>query len=156
MDFINALKEIGIENQESREYSLEERCELLGITDVKKDIEKLEFLWCTIDLEGDTHEVIAESENLILVDDIIGVARSPIAKVENWIELLGHLHKKRNFDAYEGKEQFERYMLSDRKDVPIVYEFENNYYVAGEGKHRVTISKCLGLDKIKAKIYHVE
>lgn len=146
-------------DQESKDYTLEEKCEKFNVTESRKRIiESLRFVWNNIydDVNCNVCRVVNVSNDLILVDSIEGISRPPYSEVNNWFEMLGHLHKKTCFDKYSSEEQFKQFVISERKDIPEVYEYQNKYYVHGEGKHRITIAKCLGLNLIRAKIYHVE
>jgi hypothetical protein len=40
--------------------------------------------------------------------------------------------------------------MSDRTDsLPCVYKVDNQYYIAGDGLHRLTMAKCLGGKQVK-------
>ena len=124
----------------------EERLEKLGIDfECKRIIEKLEFK--KIDVNNE--EYCFTSHSIILVSDVIGINRPD--NVENWIECLFNLHKKRNFDLFQSKEIFEKFLVAgddDCEDLPHVIEEDGKYFIAGSGKHRITFAKCLGIKNI--------
>lgn len=63
----------------------------------------------------------------------------------------------RNFNEYK-KEKFEKIILDPPTidNTPQVIKFGNNYYIDGEGKHRLTMAKCLGLEIVVADVIHIQ
>lgn len=87
------------------------------------------------------------------MSDIVGINRQD--DVENWIECLLSLHKKRNFDLFSDKSTFEKFLTTvknDDNDLPHVIEEGGKDFVAGNGKHRITFAKCLGIKTIIARV----
>ncbi|BDH60690.1 hypothetical protein MTP04_08200 [Lysinibacillus sp. PLM2] len=65
------------------------------------------------------------------------------------------VYKGINFTKFKNKEQFEQFILSDPYiGHPLVTVLNNKYYIQGEGKHRLTIAKCLGLKKAKVVVVY--
>ena len=74
---------------------------------------------------------------------------------DSWLELLYGLHKMRNFDIFN-IESFSKFIEDpyDLYDLPIVVKHNEEYYIDGNGKHRLTMAKCLGLKKVKVIMYY--
>ncbi len=80
-------------------------------------------------------------------DKIVGVYRPLHA--ETWLGMLDsqYCHKTRNFQEFEtkGLAAFKEFLSHpSEEDLPIVIQYNNEYYIAGEGLHRLTIAKCIG------------
>lgn len=135
---------------------LQKKIKILGIG--KKDkinkIKKLKYIPFP-DIEY--KELRIEEKQEIRLDELVGLNRSDAHQFENWLEVLDSLHKMRNFNEYK-KEQFEKIILDPPTidNTPQVIKFGNNYYIDGEGKHRLTMAKCLGLEIVVADVIHIE
>ncbi|WP_139329067.1 hypothetical protein [Aeromonas hydrophila] len=129
----------------SRKWSNEERLELLSIDANKQErIKKLLFKHVDHDDENRSPVVFKK----IKLVDLVGINRA--VPVDNWLDLLLHLHKKKNFDEFKGQDEFNKYVSSlnsGNGDCPHVLEVDNKYYIDGNGKHRLTIAKCLEMDE---------
>ncbi|WP_039046298.1 hypothetical protein [Plesiomonas shigelloides] len=138
-------KEIGLDRNKPREWSNEARLELLSI-DLTKRQKIINFTFERVNYDDINIKSIGFKK--IKITDLVGINRYD--DVENWLELLFKLHKKRNFDTYNGREQFEKYansLSNENDDCPHVLEVDNKYYIHSNGKHRLTIAKCLELDE---------
>ncbi|MCM3005777.1 hypothetical protein [Priestia koreensis] len=99
-----------------------------------------------------TDDEFDESKNelkVINLIDLVGVCRPDADKVENWLEALDILvYKGISFNRYKGREQFEKFMLDPERWgqwYPVVTYIDDKYYIEGDGKHRLTIAKCVGI-----------
>lgn len=85
------------------------------------------------------------------LNDLVGMCRPDADRVNNWLEALDVLvYKENNFIRYSGKEQFEKFMLNPEQWgqwYPVVTLIDNKYYIEGDGKNRLTIAKCLGIEE---------
>jgi hypothetical protein len=137
------------------EYTLDDRISLLGLTEKRiEEVMKLEFesIW----LDNDVIDEKQFREENIEVDDIVGICNR-IDQADNWIDLLGALHKMRNFDDYKKyqKQQFDVILVDPERygiPVPKVISHQGKLYIAGEGKHRMTMAKCIGAKSAKVHI----
>lgn len=100
------------------------------------------------EFDGSKNELITLDLN-----NLVGMCRTDADRVNNWLEALEVLvYKGNNFVKYKGKEQFEKFMLDPEQWgqwYPIVTVIDNKYYIEGDGKHRLTIAKCLGIKEAK-------
>ncbi|OSX93869.1 hypothetical protein BTJ45_01933 [Bacillus mycoides] len=133
--------------------SLDEKLKILGINPLlKSQLASMPYKATFLsDAEFD------ESKNelkIIDLNDLVGMCRPDADRVENWLEALEALevlvYKGINFNRYKGKEQFEKFMLNPESWAqwyPVVTLMDDKYYIEGDGKHRLTIAKCLGIKK---------
>lgn len=123
-------------------YSLQEKIKKLNLSNDRveylKNIEVEE-------LEFNRSDDIIYKGKYINVDDVVGTVRY-IWNNPSWIDFLDKLHKMRNFDLYK-EETFDYILNRQNEDCPCVVEKDGMYYIAGNGKHRLTIAKCLGNKK---------
>ncbi|HII4495535.1 TPA: hypothetical protein ACY4SO_000446 [Clostridium perfringens] len=138
----------------SKEYTrfntLKERIEVLDLSDSRVKELKNEKIK-SVDKELIKSDVYRNEIKTINTDEIVGLFDRPCDRVQNWLELLESLHKRRNFELYDGRNSFESFLINcEEYDLPIVIKINNEYYISGNGKHRLTIAKCLG--NIKAKV----
>lgn len=145
MKFLEAFRN-KFPNEERKSFLPEERLKVLQIDlEDQKKIKDLKFEKIDVD-DGQYSNVSFE---VIPASEIVGINRQDDAG--NWIECLFILHKQRNFELFSGREKYENFLLSGTKDsidLPHVIEHGGKYYVAGNGKHRITFAKCLGIEKI--------
>jgi len=87
----------------------------------------------------------------ISMDKLLGINRPD--NVANWMECFFNLHKNYMYDRYNDKSSFEKFLLHSSDDLPIVVKKEGNFYIDGEGKHRLTFAKCLGIEKVLVIYY---
>lgn len=144
-DLDSILKKMGINTFDSNNYSDEDRLELLGIDD--KELKMLEqMMFCRVNLDVTDYGKI--EYKIIELDNLVGINRSDVA--ENWLEQLFKLHKKINFELFQNKINFEEYVNSlneNSLELPEVIEnSDGKYYINGNGKHRLTIAKCLRIN----------
>ncbi len=145
MDFLENFKK-EFSGKERTVYTQVERLAKLQIDPERRaQIEGLRFEKIDVNEEAYSCTKFA----VIPVAEIIGINRQD--NVKNWIECLFNLHKQRIFDEYSGREQYEEFLLGgeqSRNDLPHVIEYKGKYYVAANGKHRITLAKCLGIQKV--------
>lgn len=132
-----------------KKLTKEEKLAILGIDEERQAaIEQLEF------------RRIAENEDefknrgirTVHLVDVVGINRDD--RVGNWLELLLALHKQNNFKLFKDRDSHARLLLDRfrQEDLPRLIEVEGRYYVAGNGKHRLTFAKCLGIAEALAWI----
>lgn len=124
------------------------KIEILELDEEKiKKLKSLEFKKCTF--SDDSSNNYDREKKVINVKDIVGTARM-ICNQDNWFDyMIKDAHKMSNFEEFsENKDSYEDFLLRDSNDLPSVYEYNNKYYIARNGKHRIVIAKCFGIDKI--------
>lgn len=122
---------------------LEEKIKILGLS---KD--RIEYLDSEIVEEIDFYqnEETSWRYEVISVDDVVGTTRM-IEKGTTWLGFLASLHKMINFNIYN-KGRFDEVILNENSgDYPFVVKKCGKYYIEGNGKHRLTMAKCLGNKK---------
>lgn len=97
-----------------------------------------------------------EENQIILLDRLVGLNRWDAHQFKDWIDVFNSLHKMRNFDIYY-KDSFENIIKNPPAydNRPQVISFNKEFYIDGEGKHRLTIAKCLGMEKAKVDIKYL-
>ena len=132
------------DNYEEEDRSIEVKIKKLEISSER--VEELRKINCKDlpNIDYADKEMVVED---IELDKLVGWNRFDNGK--NWIENLANLHKFINFDRYKGKEEFEIFINMQSDDLPSVIEYQNEYYVDGNGKHR---AKCVGVTKIPAAV----
>jgi len=135
---------------------LQKKIKILGI-EKKEKINKIKKLKYIPFPDIEYKESRIEEKQYIRLDKLVGLNRPDAHQFKNWLEVLDSLHKMRNFNEYN-KEKFEKIILEPPliDNTPQVINFENNYYIDGEGKHRLTMAKCLGLEGVLADVIHIE
>ena len=128
--------------KEVKEYTVDDKIQLLGLSEER--VEKLKRLH-TNDINFDYDKHLRSPELIeINCDDIVGTTRFDRM---SWLDILGiKLHKRGNFEKYV-KEEFKSFIISGKEPndgFPEVVKKGNNYYIAGNGLHRLTIAKCIG------------
>lgn len=136
-------------NYKEEDRGIEAKIEKLKIP--LERVEELENMKCKDfpDIDCSKKEMVVVEEEINL-DKLVGWNRLDNGK--NWLENLGNLHKFINFTMYNEKEEFENFMNKQSYDLPEVIEYQNEYYINGNGKHRLTIAKCVGVTKVKALV----
>lgn len=106
-------------------------------------------------IEEETSDELIKTE-IINLDNLVGLCRGNAEEFSNWIEVLDSLHKMRNFSIYE-KKSFEKILMNPPSgdNPPQVIEINNKLYIDGEGKHRLTIAKCLGMKEAKVDVKYL-
>lgn len=135
--------------------SLDEKLKILEIdTSLKDKIKSIPYE--AEYLSADEFDENTKELKIIDLDELVGMCRTDADRVSNWLEALEILvNKGINFSEYKSKEQFEKFILSDPYiGYPLVTVLNNKYYIQGEGKHRLTIAKCLGLKKAKVIVIY--
>jgi hypothetical protein len=145
MEFLKEF-DAQFKSQNITKYSDEDRLEKLGVKSKEKiRIESLPFKSIDLD-ENDCENLFFE---IISMSKLVGLNRSD--DVSNWIECLFNLHKQRIFDFFKDRESFTKFIINcdeNYEDLPHVIEHEGEYYIDGDGKHRLTIAKCLNISHI--------
>jgi len=139
------MNELGITKGEQKKYSDKDRLQLLYIDDsTAMKIRKMKFERTDYD-ESDHGETYYD---VISIDKLVGINRQD--EVGNWLELLFKLHKKRHFDLFKSQDTFKSYVKDLNEacdDLPHVLDIGGEYVVNGNGKHRLTIAKCIGVNQ---------
>ena len=132
------------------EYSLAEKICILNLTNDRiSTLKSLSLKELPVDIAPERLKTPWQ-EKIIDVDKVVGAYR-PISPT-SWLELLDYkyCHKNRNFELFEmyGVEAFKKTLLNNSSEptdgYPEVYEYNGEYYIAGNGLHRLTIAKCIG------------
>lgn len=95
------------------------------------------------------------TEKVILVSNIIGVCRTNASNFNDWYEfMIEDVHKLINFELYsKHRNNFNNVLMGQNlfteDGLPHVIKKNNKYYIATNGKHRITIAKCIGAKQIK-------
>jgi hypothetical protein len=107
-------------------------------------------------LDDDIPYRAVEIEEIDL-DSLVGVCRWDADQCKNWINVLNSLHKMRNFMIYD-KESFQEIITNPptHNIQPQVVEIDGELYIDGDGKHRLTMAKCLGLKKSTVLVKHLQ
>jgi hypothetical protein len=98
-------------------------------------------------------------EEIIELSKLVGVDR-PFVPADNWIDFLKDCYKLRNFKDNFSVQSYKNLLLDPSKNElpnlapPAVFLYNGNYYIDGEGKHRLTIGKCI--EATHAKVVVVE
>ena len=123
MDIINKIKILGLSQERVNQLqSMKLKAPVFDINKVK----------------------LINTVETINVDDVVGVCRNNTANT--WLLMLydEFCHKNSNFEEFNYS-SFKKLLLNEPLDgLPIVYEYQNEYYIGGNGLHRLTIAKCLG------------
>ncbi|MGD6878388.1 hypothetical protein [Bacillus infantis] len=134
--------------------NLQERLDYLNIDSrMEEQIRSLPFKIIDESLIRTDNEL--NYEKIINLSDLVGTSRLDVSS-DNWIDYLGSLHKMRNFNY--PVETYHRVLINPSLlDPPSVYlpdviYNEGKYYINGEGKHRLTIGKCIGATKAKVTV----
>lgn len=143
-DFMRELED----DNEIKILTNEEKLQKLDISDNDfKMLKKLPFSE-TDYVIGDDISYEVETINLV---DLVGLNRND--DVNNWAECLLNLHKQYMYDRFKSKELFSKLLMNPGKaGHPKVIKKDKKYYIDGEGKHRLTIAKCIGIPKAKVLV----
>ncbi|WP_414150286.1 hypothetical protein ACIZ62_12740 [Acetobacterium carbinolicum] len=135
------------ENFEEIECNMDYKIKKLGLT--QERIEDLRNMTCkSIKIN---YIEIGKIEEYIELSRLVGSCRPNLGNT--WYDNLEDLHKTTNFERYLNKENFEKYLKNmSEEDLPDVIEFQDEYYINGNGRHRLTIAKCVGVERIKAVV----
>jgi len=139
----------GIDTTPRKKYSDQDRIALLNITaNDQAEIESLEFsrIFC--------NPVAGQPPVFKIIDleKLVGVNGG--GRATNWMEQLFSLHKQYIFDLYK-PESFKTYLAScdsTNEDLPHVIEHNGKYYIDTNGKHRLSIAKCIKIQSAPALV----
>lgn len=129
--------------------NLEERIKILGLS--KERVEELRNMpvkEVQYNSDGNYQNVL----DVIDTDKIVGLARC--FWDNNWLDVLSekYCHKVRNFTMYDA-DTFDMVLQCEHSDdYPSVVEYQGEYYISGNGLHRLTIAKCLGNKKARVVV----
>lgn len=118
-----------------------DKVKILGLTD-----QRIRYLKETFVEEYTINEndYVASKEVVIDSDKVVGTIRS-IRENMSWYDFLDEKCHKDNTIRCYNKENFESVLLNPQIDgLPSVIEVDGEYYIAGNGLHRLTMAKCLG------------
>ncbi len=132
------------------DYSLDDRIEILGLSEQR--IGELKTI--PVKLIQNGNYIGKPEERIIDVDKVVGLNQR-YEEPKNWIELLSNLHKMRNFINFN-IEKFDDFLLNAVNDLPSVTLYNGEYYISGNGKHRLTMAKCIGYKKAKVIVSFVQ
>jgi hypothetical protein len=141
----------GIDRSSSR-FTIDEVCEFLMINqESQEQIKDLPFTKIKVYYDDVINEI-----KIIPLDELEGVTLRELTNdAYNWLEQLEKINfgKIKNYsDSFEEMSKFlKEDALLQTDDLPIVIEYENKYYIE-EGLHRLTIAKCLKIEKFKVKV----
>lgn len=137
---------------ESSNLSLDKVCEYLEIDEKSQQrISKLAFHKIDASIDGNRLY-----EDIIKLEDLVGVnLRELTHNAWSWLEQLEELRFSKIKMQSESYQQMFDYLnegaLKQEEDLPIVIKHNNKYFI-DEGLHRLTISKCIGIEKFKVLI----
>ena len=131
-------------------YTLGDKIRILSLSEeqiqlLEEDIVK--------ELDKNSVDIISKPYYFMLkVDDLVGTTRV-IKSRTSWLEYLNDCHKGYIFYRYN-EHIFDEVLVAETLDgFPVVYNLDGRYYIAGNGKHRLTIAKCLGNKIVKVIVY---
>jgi len=141
------------EQNKIKGFGLDERIQIIGLS--QKRVEELEKILVK-EIPYNSNIDYEKKLNIIDTDKIVGLAR-PFWD-QTWLDVLSdkYCHKNRDFELFNA-ENFDDILLCEQVDgYPTVVEFENEYYISGNGLHRLTIAKCIGNKKAKVIVEKVK
>lgn len=127
------------------EYTLNDKIDLLNLPNARvSELNSIKIEDADFNLE----KISKRYYKLIDLNDLAGTTRN--IKGLTWIEVLGEFcNKPITIENFIDKENYRIFIESTNplNDYPEVLKKEGKYYVAGNGLHRLTIAKCLGLER---------
>lgn len=154
-DLDKTLKKMGMDKVQNK-FSIEEICNYLNISKTsQKVIQNIPYK--KISTQWNKENIY---ERTISLEDLKGVIlREGTHNSWNWFEQLENLRFNKIKSYSKSFESMHKYLnedaLDQKEDLPIVLKYENEYFIH-EGLHRLTISKCLGLEKFKVLVIDPE
>lgn len=133
-------------NSTTKNYTYEDRLHLLGISHIQEH-KLTNEVFEQVDLNPQANQTGFFKD--IQLDDLEGINRDIEQNINSWPKLLGALHKQINFDRFKGAQAFEQFLSETGEDSPCVIENDGKYYIHSNGKHRLTIAKCIGIKSLK-------
>jgi hypothetical protein len=148
---VKLMNELDTGDNKPKEFSDNDRMKLLEIdVPTAENIKRLDFKRTNFD-KADYGEA---AYKVIPLRDLVGI-NNRAYRANNWLELLFDLSKPRTFELYKSRDNFQRYINSLNEGsvtLPDVLYVNGSYYICGDGKHRLTIAKCIGLDNVLATV----
>lgn len=130
--------------------TLKEKIEILCLKKDRIDIIENEFLE---EMDISSIRLSKPKLEIINVDNLTGTTRF-LYEPTSWLKYLEDCHKGYNFTNYN-ESKFNDVLLSEVPDgYPEVINKNGKYYIYGNGKHRLTIAKCLGNKKAKVMVWN--
>lgn len=124
------------------EYTLNDKIKLLGLSSSRVlSLNSIKVKDANYNLEN----INKRTNYAIDLDKLIGTTRH-VGDI-TWLEVLDKFcHKSITFEKYTS-EVFKNFIEKPNGDYPHVYKKDDNYYIVSDGFHRLTIAKCIGLQK---------
>lgn len=146
MDFGNHSEEI--------DRSLERKLELMGLDESFKI--KLSEMPCDNICKKKKKHMGGMK---ISIEDIQGFNRAEMCEKINWLECLGELHHMKTFELCKNKEFFNKILTDigwvNQLGAPEVILHNDKYYIGSDGKHRLTMAKCMGMPEALVSVYTI-
>lgn len=93
------------------------------------------------------------------VEFIVGLnCRNGDRDIDNWYDMLMKLHKQTCCIQNKSVGELKKYLENmGTLNLPEVLQTKSgDYFINGDGKHRLTIAKCLRIDKVKVNLFEVD
>lgn len=100
-------------------------------------------------------------EIMVNTSKIVGTSR--FYNAINWYEYIKDLHKRKTVSdlVHSDRESLKNYLENPKLDlnpniisIPELFCINDEYYIGDGGKHRITIGKCLKIEKIYALVHY--
>lgn len=137
--------------------TLDEKLELLGLDEAHR--EKLANTPCVMSRVPNIYENQIETiTQTIDLEKLVGWNCGDGRYKANWLQCLDCLKKAEDFYLAGDKKKYEKFLtnVSALKKaeipLPVVIVFDGDYYIDGDGKHRLTIAKAMGIKKIPVTV----
>lgn len=142
VDLNDLINQLDVEVELVKPWPRDDIDELLGLDQATKDsISKLEYTEID-DFEMGLKDIGTPQEiNLSL---LVGTCRDD--RAGSWLELLYKIRKKCHFDRFTSVEMHNKLVNDKSAHLPEVIEIDGKYFIDLNGKHRLTIAKCLNLE----------
>lgn len=140
-------------NRDDNERSIYKKVDLLNLS-TKRINELVSYGFKQINLDNSFKYVYISKPVAFEADKLVGSARFEDRKTNNWIEYLDDIQKMYLFDRLSNIEEILINPLWDMYPEVILYKGE--YYIGQDGKHRLTLAKCLGNKNVKVIIKEVK
>ncbi|WP_155400703.1 hypothetical protein [Vibrio nigripulchritudo] len=146
MDFSQFGKKYGANSTALEKMTTSQKLEYLNLSN---DIDKIKgYHFETVWLDEEFSEVEAK----INLSDLAGINKE--SNYKTWFDSLETLKKQSHFTEFTSIQDFENILVNpnDINELPRVILYNGKYYIDGNGRHRLTIAKCLGLDTKDVKV----
>ncbi|POC59561.1 hypothetical protein CRN32_04690 [Vibrio vulnificus] len=146
MDFSQFGKKYGANSAALERMTTSQKLECLNLSN---DIDKIKgYHFETVWLEEEFSEVEAK----INLSELAGINKGD--NYDTWLDSLETLKKQDHFTGFTSIQDFENILVNPNNidELPRVILSNGKYYIDGNGRHRLTIAKCLGLDTKDVKV----